>query len=150
MLFNSLAFLLFFPIVCVLYYAIPSARVKARNLLLLMASYYFYMNWEPVYAILLLTSTIVTYFAALSIGHFKEKRKKKLCLVSGLVLNLAILFLFKYYNFLASNIEEALQICGLGIHVPEFHMLLPVGISFYISGSWLFHRRLSSDDKGGT
>ena len=46
-----------------------------------MASYYFYMNWEPVYAILLLTSTIVTYFAALSIGHFKEKRKKKLCLV---------------------------------------------------------------------
>ena len=132
MLFNSLAFLLFFPIVCVLYYAIPSARVKARNLLLLMASYYFYTNWEPVYAILLLTSTIVTYFAALSIGHFKEKRKKKLCLVSGLVLNLAILFLFKYYNFLASNIEEALQIGGLSIHIPEFHMLLPVGISFYI------------------
>jgi len=132
MLFNSIEFLLFFPIVCVLYYTIPSARVKVRNLLLLMASYYFYMNWEPVYAILLLTSTIVTYFAALSIGHFKEKRKKKLCLVSGLVLNLAILFLFKYYNFLASNIEEALLASGLGIHVPEFHMLLPVGISFYI------------------
>lgn len=132
MLFNSLSFLLFFPIVCVLYYAIPSTRVKVRNLLLLIASYYFYMNWEPVYAILLLASTIVTYFAALSIGHFKDKRKKKLCLVSGLVLNLAILFLFKYYNFLASNIEEALLASGLGIHVPEFHMLLPVGISFYI------------------
>lgn len=132
MLFNSLSFLLFFPIVCVLYYAIPSTRVKVRNLLLLIASYYFYMNWEPAYAILLLMSTVITYFAALSIGHFKEKRKKKLCLVSGLVLNLAILFLFKYYNFLASNIEEALQICGLGIHIPEFHMLLPVGISFYI------------------
>ena len=132
MLFNSLSFLLFFPIVCVLYYTIPSSRVKARNLLLLIASYYFYMNWEPVYAILLLMSTVITYFAALSIVHFKDKRKKKLCLVSGLVLNLAILFLFKYYNFLASNIEEALLASGLGIHVPEFHMLLPVGISFYI------------------
>ena len=73
MLFNSLAFLLFFPIVCVLYYAIPSARVKVRNLLLLIASYYFYMNWEPVYAILLLMSTVITYFAALSIAHFKDK-----------------------------------------------------------------------------
>ena len=132
MLFNSIEFLLFFPIVCVLYHAIPASRVKVRNLLLLMASYYFYMNWEPVYAVLLLMSTVITYFAALSIGHFKEKRKKKLCLVSGLVLNIVILFLFKYYNFLASNIEEALQICGLGIHIPGFHMLLPVGISFYI------------------
>lgn len=132
MLFNSLAFLLFFPIVCILYYAIPSARVKGRNLLLLMASYYFYMNWKPVYAILLLTSTVVTYFAALGMGHFRNKRKKKLCLVSGLVLNLAILFLFKYYNFLASNIEDVLQSSGLGIYIPEFRMLLPVGISFYV------------------
>lgn len=132
MLFNSLSFLLFFPIVCVLYYTIPSSRVKARNLLLLIASYYFYMNWEPVYAILLLMSTVITYFAALSIAHFKDKRKKKLCLASGLVLNIAILFLFKYYNFLASNIEDALRMSGFGIHIPEFRMLLPVGISFYI------------------
>lgn len=132
MLFNSLTFLLFFPIVCVLYYAIPSARVKGRNLLLLVASYFFYMNWEPVYAILLLTSTFVTYFAALGMGHYKDKRKRKIYLVSSIVLNLAILFQFKYYNFLASNLEEALQVCGLRIQIPEFHMLLPVGISFYI------------------
>ena len=132
MLFNSLTFLLFFPIVCVLHYAIPSARVKGRNLLLLVASYFFYMNWEPVYAILLLTSTFVTYFAALGMGHYKDKRKRKIYLVSSIVLNLAILFQFKYYNFLASNLEEALQVCGLRIQIPEFHMLLPVGISFYI------------------
>ena len=132
MLFNSLAFLLFFPIVCVLYYAIPSTRVKVRNLLLLMASYYFYMNWEPAYALLLLTSTVVTYLAALGIEHFKDKRKRKFCLITGLVLNLAMLFLFKYYNFFASNIEDALRMSGFGIHVPEFRMLLPVGISFYI------------------
>ena len=99
--------------------------------MLLVASYYFYMNWEPAYALLLLTSTVVTYLAALGINHFKEKRKKKLCLVSSLVLNLGILFLFKYYNFLASNIESALLASGMGMDVPKFGLLLPVGISFY-------------------
>lgn len=131
MLFNSIAFLLFFPIVCVLYFCIPARQIRMRNLLLLVASYYFYMNWEPAYALLLLTSTVVTYLAALGINHFVEKRKKKLCLISSLVLNLAILFLFKYYNFLASNVETVLQASGLGITLPEFGMLLPVGISFY-------------------
>ena len=131
MLFNSIAFLLFFPIVCVLYFTIPAGWLRARNLLLLVASYYFYMNWEPVYALLLLTSTVITYFAALGTEKFEEKSKKQLCLVSSLVLNLAILFLFKYYNFIASNIEVALQVTGLGMDVPKFELLLPVGISFY-------------------
>ncbi len=110
---------------------IPVERIKVRNLLLLAASYYFYMNWEPAYALLLLTSTVVTYLASLGIGHFQEKRKKKLCLIGSLVLNLSILFLFKYYNFLASNIEAAFQWSGLGMDIPEFGLLLPVGISFY-------------------
>ena len=131
MLFNSIAFLLFFPIVCALYFFIPAKLIRVRNILLLVASYYFYMNWKPAYALLLLTSTAVTYLAALGIGHFEEKRKKKLCLVSSLVLNLSILFLFKYYNFLSSNIEAALQSSGLAINIPEFGLLLPVGISFY-------------------
>ena len=131
MLFNSIAFLLFFPIVCLLYFCISAAQIRVRNLLLLVASYYFYMNWEPAYALLLLTSTIVTYLAALGIGHFEERRKKKFCLVSSLVLNLTILFLFKYYNFLATNIETAFNAGGFGIEIPEFGLLLPVGISFY-------------------
>ena len=131
MLFNSIAFLLFFPIVCMLYFAIPSKQIKVRNLLLLIASYYFYMNWEPAYALLLLTSTFVTYIAALGIGYFEDNRKKKVCLIGSLVLNLSILFLFKYYNFLSSNIEVALQTIGIGINIPKFGLLLPVGISFY-------------------
>ena len=131
MLFNSIAFLLFFPIVCVLYFCIPAKKIRVRNTLLLAASYYFYMNWEPAYALLLLTSTIVTYSTALGISRFEEKRKKKLFLVSSLVLNLAILFLFKYYNFLSSNIETVLLASGIGIDIPEFGLLLPVGISFY-------------------
>lgn len=131
MLFNSIAFLLFFPIVCVLYFCIPTTQIKTRNLLLLVASYYFYMNWEPAYALLLLTSTILTYLAAIGIGHFEDRRKKKVCLVSSLVVNLFILFLFKYYNFLAANIETVMQSTGLKLDMPEFSLLLPVGISFY-------------------
>lgn len=98
MLFNSVAFLLFFPAVCLLYFAIPAERTGARNLLLLAASYYFYMNWEPAYALLLLTGTLVTYLAALGIDRFKAKHRRKLFLVGSLVLNLAILFLFKYFK----------------------------------------------------
>ena len=131
MLFNSIAFLLFFPVVCLVFFLIPASRIRIKNLFLLIASYYFYMNWEPAYALLLLTSTIVTWTAAIGISHFPDKRRKKICLVSSLVLNLSILFLFKYFNFLSSNIETALQACGLGIDIPEFKLLLPVGISFY-------------------
>ncbi len=132
MLFNSISFLLFFPIVCLVCFCIPARRIRARNLWLLACSYYFYMNWEPAYALLLLTSTVVTYFAALGISHYREQAGRKACLVASLVLNLAILFLFKYYNFLASNIEALLGATGLGIDLPEFGLLLPVGISFYI------------------
>ena len=131
MLFNSISFLLFFPTVCVLYYCIPSTQLRARNLLLLVASYYFYMNWVPAYALLLLTSTVATYLASLGIASFKRKRIKKWCLVSSLTLNLGILFLFKYYNFLSSNIEAFMQDCGFAIDIPKFGLLLPVGISFY-------------------
>ena len=89
------------------------------------------MNWEPAYALLLLTSTFVTYIAALGIEYFEDNRKKKVCLIASLVLNLSILFLFKYYNFLSSNIEVALHAIGIGINIPKFGLLLPIGISFY-------------------
>lgn len=130
MLFNSLHFLLFFPVVCVVYFCLPSLR--ARNLFLLGASYYFYMNWEPAYALLLLTSTVITYLAALGIGHSTRRREKRLWLTGSLVLNLGILFLFKYYNFAAENISDLLARWGMSVQMPEFTLLLPVGISFYI------------------
>lgn len=128
MLFNSLEFLLFFPIVCIVYYAIPS--LKWRNMFLLVASYYFYMNWEPVYALLLLTSTLVTFFAALGIN--KIKTYKKTFLISSLIINLAILFFFKYFNWAAENVTQIMSWMGIAIRIPEFKVLLPVGISFYI------------------
>lgn len=132
MLFNSVAFLLFFPIVCIIYYSIPASCLKIRNFFLLVASYYFYMNWQPVYALLLLASTVITYFASIGIVHFRGECQKKICMIVSLVLNLSILFLFKYFNFLATNINIGLHTSGLGIEIPKFHLLLPVGISFYI------------------
>ena len=131
MLFNSVGFLLFFPVVCLFYLAFPARWTKARNLLLLAASYYFYMNWEPAYALLLLTSTVATYVAAIGIDRCHGRSGKKRWLAGSLVLNLGILFLFKYYNFLATNIEWMLATSRLSIHVPRFSLLLPVGISFY-------------------
>lgn len=128
MLFNSIAFLIFFPIVVIVYFLIPT--LKYRNLFLLAASYYFYMNWEPVYALLLLTSTGVTYLAALGISKYQSH--KKLFLVSSLVINLAILFFFKYFNWAAENVTIIMDWLGISIHIPEFKVLLPVGISFYI------------------
>lgn len=128
MLFNSFDFLLFFPIVCIVYYAIPS--LKWRNMFLLVASYYFYMNWEPVYALLLLTSTLVTYLAALGIERINTY--KKTFLISSLIINLAILFFFKYFNWAAENVTQIMSWMGITIRIPEFKVLLPVGISFYI------------------
>ena len=131
MLFNSIAFLVFFPVVCLLYFVIPSDKIGLRNIFLLIASYYFYMNWEPIYALLLFASTTITYSAAIGINHSKIKPLKKLYLICSLVLNLAILIVFKYYNFITTNIDIVLQGCGLGINMPKFGLLLPVGISFY-------------------
>ncbi|MCH5217606.1 MAG: MBOAT family protein [Muribaculaceae bacterium] len=128
MLFNSFAFLLFFPVVCVIYFLLPT--VKWRNYFLLAASYYFYMNWEPVYALLLLTSTAITYAAAIMLD--KSTQRRKLILTAGIVLNLAILFFFKYYNFAAENITALLDYFHLDIPIPNLSVLLPVGISFYI------------------
>ena len=131
MLFNSISFLLFFPILCIVYFCIPSDKIRIRNILLLVASYYFYMNWKAEYALLLLSSTVITYLAALGISRSADKGRKKLFLVLSIILNLAILFFFKYYNFLADNVEVLLYSCGIKIDIQDFPLLLPVGISFY-------------------
>lgn len=128
MLFNSLDFLLFFPVVCLVYYLIPS--LKWRNLFLLLASYYFYMNWEPVYALLLLASTVITFLASLGIDRYETKKKWILAL--SIIANLSILFFFKYFNWAADNVASLMDLAGISIHIPEFKVLLPVGISFYI------------------
>jgi len=126
MTFNSLHFLLFFPVVCLLFWCLPH---KWRNPMLLIASYYFYMNWEPVYAILIAFCSISTWI----IGNRIESSEsgKKLWLTVGIVVNLSVLFVYKYLNFTVSSIFSMLELCGIRMQVPDFKLLLPVGISFY-------------------
>lgn len=130
MLFNSLEFLLFFPTVCIIYFLL--GKNKFRNPFLLLASYYFYMNWKPIYAVLILTSTILTYACGLLVEKYSgDKNKQKLFLINSLVLNFGILFIFKYFNFVNESIFHILSIAGLKWTVPNLDVLLPVGISFY-------------------
>lgn len=123
MLFNSLGFLVFFPCVVMLYWILPS---KARNPMLLLASYYFYMNWQPVYALLILISTLTTWGCALMMG-----RGKKYWLVICIAVNIGILFFFKYFRFVGEILSKVLNELGVALPMPQFELLLPVGISFY-------------------
>ena len=126
MLFNSLAFLLFFPIICILYWGIP---YRLRNTLLLLASYYFYMSWEPKYAILILFTSLTTWICGLNIS--KNSNHKRLHLSICIVTNLLILFFFKYYNFVIDSICSIELFKNLRLYIPHSEFLLPVGISFY-------------------
>lgn len=129
MLFNSLKFLLFFPVVCLLYWLLPP---RYRNGMLLIASYYFYMNWEPVYAMLIAFSTITTWGASLLIAKADgDTRRQRLWLTACIGVNIGILFVFKYFNFVTESVFALLNATGMRLEVPHFALLLPVGISFY-------------------
>lgn len=97
--------------------------------MLLVASYYFYMNWKPIYALLILLSSLTTWGCALMMK--KHVDRKKMWLTACMILNLGILFVYKYLGFAATSIHDALDALGIGIYVPDFTLLLPVGISFY-------------------
>ncbi len=130
MLFNSLSFLIFFPIVVLLYFVMPP---KVRYIWLLLASYFFYMGWNAKYALLLLFSTVVTYGAGLLLYKWREKPgRKKTVVAVGLIVNFGILFLFKYLDFVVDTIQSLGAKVGITIAEPSFSLLLPVGISFYI------------------
>lgn len=135
MLFNSIEFMVFFPSVCILYYLIPS---RAKNLFLLACSYFFYMCWNPKYALILLISTAITYYCGLLLGRSdgiedeeKRIRNKKLCIASAFILNLGILFFFKYFNLFSRTLNSVFALLHIHVNVPFFDVLLPAGISFY-------------------
>lgn len=135
MLFNSLEFLIFFPVVAVFYFVLPH---RVRWVWLLAASYYFYMCWNPKYAVLMALSTAITYLSGLLIAWSgrretgrRRERMRKLWVALSFVSNLAILFFFKYWGFFWDNLEAVLAVFGVAMHKPVFDVVLPVGISFY-------------------
>ena len=130
MLFNSVDFLLFFPAVVAVYFLL--GKNSRRIPFLLAASYFFYMNWEPAYAALILTSTVVTWSCGLLVERSAgNERRKKGFLVASLAINFGILFFFKYFDFFAESVFALLSALGLRMQVPGLRVLLPVGISFY-------------------
>ena len=128
MLFNSLQFLIFFPIVVSIFFLLPQKR---RWILLLIASYYFYMCWKVEYIVLIIASTLIDYFVAQKMAALKEKVKRKKWLLISLFSNLGILFGFKYFNFVNANVQALFDNFNIFYGVPAFDVLLPVGISFY-------------------
>ncbi len=128
MLFNSLQFLIFFPLVVGLYFYLPQ---RYRWVMLLGASYYFYACWKVEYALLMLFTTVIDYYAGRIIGSAKTIWKRKMWLLCSVVTNLGMLFLFKYLDFFIGTLNDFLVPLNLMQEQPLFHLLLPVGISFY-------------------
>lgn len=128
MIFTSIDFLIFLPIVFSLFYLTP---YQMRWIILLAASYVFYMWWKPEYLILILISTFVDYYAGIQMGKRSTKEERFPFLLLSLCSNLGLLFLFKYYNFFSHSIEQSLLFFDLSVSIPKNSALLPVGISFY-------------------
>jgi alginate O-acetyltransferase complex protein AlgI len=128
MLFNSFEFLLFFPLVVILFYSLSHAW---RERMLLIASLYFYMCWNPKYVLLLLTAIVIDYYAGIQMGKHSEKEKRRKFLYLSLFENLGFLFAFKYFNFFNDSIRTVFQLFDVSYKISDLNILLPVGISFY-------------------
>ncbi len=131
MLFNSLSFIIFLPIVYTLYWLLSNKGLKFQNILLLISSYFFYACWDYRFLFLLIFSTLLDYFTGLKIFKSKDDFQKKTWLWISIFINLGFLGLFKYYNFFANSFVDAFSIIGIHIDLWTLKIVLPVGISFY-------------------
>ena len=128
MVFNSVGFLIFFPIVLILYFALPK---KLSWVMLLLASYYFYISWNVELIYLIVFTTLISWVSSKLIERSKSQAIRKLFLVITLVTCLGVLFFYKYFNFLSDSVVEALKVFGIGADPFNLDLILPVGISFY-------------------
>lgn len=129
MLFNSFTFIWVFPLLWCIYYMLPN-KIRIGNLYLLIASYIIYINWEPVYGLILLGVTITTYTFALFMSKKNVGVKHVLLLVS-IILTLLPLLFFKYYNFVTISVQKLLLMIGSRFELNSLHWALPIGISFF-------------------
>ena len=131
MLFNSFTFLVFLPIVFILYWFLLKKSFKAQNILLLIASYVFYGWWDYRFLSLILASTVVDYIVGLQLNKIEQKSKRKLLLAVSLIFNLGLLCYFKYANFFIDSWVQAWGSVGVDFNISSLQVILPVGISFY-------------------
>lgn len=128
MLFNSIDFLVFFPIVTILFFIIPH---KYRWALLLSASCVFYMFFKPVYIFILVFAIIIDYIAGIYLEKIKVHTQKRKFLIFSLIANISVLAVFKYYNFFNTNITGLAEIMGISNNIPFLDIVLPIGLSFH-------------------
>jgi D-alanyl-lipoteichoic acid acyltransferase DltB (MBOAT superfamily) len=131
MLFNSFDFAFFLPIVFILYWYVAQKNVRRQNLLLILASYFFYACWDWRFLSLIIFSTVVDYVVGLKLKNEQQVFRRKLLLAISLFSNLGLLGLFKYYDFFIANFAASFSIFGFSINPASLNLILPLGISFY-------------------
>ena len=131
MLFNSIDFAIFLPIVFILYWFVANKNLKLQNFLIVAASYLFYGWWDYRFLSLILFSTIVDYAVGQKLRTEEKQSKRKILLWTSIIVNLGFLGFFKYYNFFLENFVSAFSLFGMEINSNSLNIILPVGISFY-------------------
>lgn len=131
MLFNSIDFVIFLPIVFMLYWFVVDKSIKLQNLLIVLASYVFYGWWDWRFLSLIVFSTLVDYSIGRALNTEKTVAKRKALLCASLLVNLGLLGFFKYYNFFLDNFITVFTFFGAAIKPNTLNIILPVGISFY-------------------
>ncbi|MDD3080348.1 MAG: MBOAT family protein [Paludibacter sp.] len=131
MLFNSIDFAIFLPIVFILYWFVTNKNLKLQNFLIVVASYVFYGWWNWKFLFLIFFSTIVDFSVGIRLKNQNNQVKRKLLLWTSVLINLGFLGFFKYYNFFLDNFIEAFSFFGMQIKANSLNIILPVGISFY-------------------
>jgi alginate O-acetyltransferase complex protein AlgI len=131
MLFNTLNFAIFLPIVFIVYWFVTNKSLKIQNLLLLVSSYFFYACWDWRFLFLLIFSTLLDYYTGLKMSDSDNKKIKKGWFWLSVCINLGFLGVFKYYNFFSASFAEAIAHFGLHVDPWTLKVILPVGISFY-------------------
>ena len=131
MLFNSIDFAIFLPIVFILYWFVANNNLKRQNFLIVVASYVFYGWWDWRFLSLILFSTIIDFSVGLGLKNENNQTKRKILLWTSILINLGFLGFFKYYNFFLDNFITAFSFFGMQINANSLNIILPVGISFY-------------------
>ena len=131
MLFNSIEFAIFLPIVFFIYWFFVSKNLKSQNLFIILASYVFYGWWDWRFLSLIFISTVQDYYCAQRIHSHTDQSKRRLWLSISIFINIGILGFFKYYNFFAENFVTAFKFFGYQPSMASLNIILPVGISFY-------------------
>jgi len=128
MFFNSINYIIFYIITVALFFLIPN---RYKWFVLLVASYIFYMSWRIEYIFLIITSTLIAYLCAILIGLSEKRSRRQLYLTISILVNLGILFVFKYFNFFNESGRHLVETLDLTYNIPALDVILPVGISFY-------------------